>query len=200
MPLPKEILKQRLEHEIAICRRKLRHEIVCSDETFSNFPVQITVNMKGVPAPVMRNGILTHRYNHKFLIEITDDYPYQKPIIRWQTDIFHPNIMIPEDGGYVCTKLLDDWDFSSNLLSFFKGIESLLCNPNPSNPYGTDSCTRAAEYFYKHPDYKPPMIVEKKPTIGIIRPAGKEEKKDDQPSGDAAQPPADGTPPPSSPQ
>jgi ubiquitin-protein ligase len=54
---------------------------------------------------------------------------------------------------------LDEWDFNSTLLTFFKGIESLLSNPNPANPYGTDSCTRAAEYFNKHP-YKPPEIVQ----------------------------------------
>ncbi len=158
MPLPKEILRQRLQNEIAACRRKLTHTIEVSDPTFSKFPVTIKVTMKGVPGPVMRDGVLAHKWTHKFIIEITEDYPYHKPIIRWQSDIFHPNVMIPEDGGYVCTKLLDDWDFSSNLLSFFKGIESLLSNPNPGNPYGTDTCTRAAEYFNKHV-YKPPEIV-----------------------------------------
>jgi ubiquitin-conjugating enzyme E2 C len=99
---------------------------------------------------------------------ITEDYPYEKPIIKWQTEIFHPNIMLPDDGGYVCTRLLDDWSFSSNLLSFIKGVESLLVNPNPGNPYGSDSCTRAAEYFNTH-EYSPPVMVKRKNLPRIVK-------------------------------
>ncbi|MCK4445336.1 MAG: hypothetical protein KAW09_12380, partial [Thermoplasmata archaeon] len=72
-----------------------------------------------------------------------------------------PNIMLPDDGGYVCTRLLDDWSFSSNLLMFIKGLETLLTSPNPGNPYGSDSCTRAAEFFNTH-EYKPPVVVKRK--------------------------------------
>ena len=69
--------------------------------------------------------------------------------------IFHPNIQLPGDGGHVCTKLLDTWNFQSNLLAFIQGIESLLANPNPKSPWGTNSCTSAAQYFNKHL-YDPP--------------------------------------------
>ena len=65
--------------------------------------------------------------------------------------------MDPDDGGYVCTKLLKDWSFNSNLFSFIKGLELLLSNPNPDDPYENDSCTRAAEYFNKN-NYVPPEI------------------------------------------
>jgi len=76
--------------------------------------------------------------------------------------------MDPKDGGYVCTKLLQKWSFSSNLVSFIKGIESLLANPNPDNPYASESCTRAAEYFNRH-HYAPPEIhLQKRRTIRII--------------------------------
>jgi ubiquitin-protein ligase len=87
-------------------------------------------------------------------ITITPDYPYEKPIVRWQTPIFHPNIMLPMDGGYVCTKLLDSWSFSSNLLGFIKGVESLLANPNPMNPYKSESCMMASARFIEEP-YQP---------------------------------------------
>lgn len=157
--MPKEILRKRLQNEIAQVRRKMIHTIVVSDSTLTNFPIQIKVTLRGIPGPVVKDGKLTHRFIHRFTMEITEDYPYQKPIIRWETPIFHPNIMLPDDGGYVCTRLLDEWDFNSTLLTFFKGIESLLVNPNPNNPYGTDSCTRAAEYFNKYP-YKPPEIIQ----------------------------------------
>lgn len=75
--------------------------------------------------------------------------------------------MPPEEGGYVCTKLLEEWKFKSNLVTFIKGIETLLANPNPKNPFGTDTCTRAAEYFNKNP-YIIPKVDKKPKIIGEI--------------------------------
>ncbi|MEW5760452.1 MAG: ubiquitin-conjugating enzyme E2 [Candidatus Thermoplasmatota archaeon] len=174
-PLPKELLRKRLRNEIIQCKRKTRHQIEVSDATLSNFPITLVVTLKGIPGPVLRGGKLNHKFTHKFIMEITEDYPYQKPIVRWDSPIFHPNIMLPEDGGYVCTRLLDEWTFDSTVLNFFKGIESLLTNPNPANPYGTDSCTRAAEYFNRHA-YKPPSIVSSSKTTPQIR----EEEEEDE--------------------
>ncbi len=97
---------------------------------------------------------------------ITDEYPAEKPIVKWKTPIFHPNIMAPEDGGYVCTRLLENWDFNSTMLEFFKGIEWLLTNPNPKNPFGSDTCTRAAAYFNRM-GYRPPPPLDR--AEGAIR-------------------------------
>jgi ubiquitin-conjugating enzyme E2 C len=103
---------------------------------------------------VLVSGKVEDRTEHGMQIIITPEYPYEKPIVRWQTPIFHPNIMLPRDGGYVCTKLLDSWNFSSNLLGFIKGVESLLANPNPMNPYKSESCMLASETFIAEP-YRP---------------------------------------------
>lgn len=157
--LPKEVLIARIKNEIAACQRKLPHKIEVLS-SLEEFPIKIRVYMVKTPGPIWKDKKVTHLYNHQFRMEITEDYPYEKPVIRWESRIFHPNIMLPEDGGYVCSKLLDDWDFSSNLLSFIEGIESLLSNPNPMNPYGSKSCYRAAQYFYKNP-YNPPLVVKR---------------------------------------
>ena len=155
MPLPIDILRRRIRNEIELCRKRLvRHtvEIIGDQE---RFPVTLKVCLKAVPGPDMVDGSLVHRIDHVFVMEISEDYPYQKPLVIWATPIFHPNIMVPEDGGFVCTKLLENWGFDSNLLLFIKGIEALLSNPNPMSPYGTESCTRAAELFNRRP-YVPP--------------------------------------------
>ncbi|MDD4307290.1 MAG: ubiquitin-conjugating enzyme E2 [Thermoplasmata archaeon] len=154
MSLPPNILRNRLVNELAMCRSSLEYRIDCSDEEFSELPVTLTVAMTGIPGPVLRNGRVEDRTEHGMSITVTADYPYEKPIVRWQTPIFHPNIMLPRDGGYVCTKLLDSWSFSSNLLGFIKGVESLLVNPNPMNPYRSDSCMLASEKFIEAP-YRP---------------------------------------------
>ena len=154
MSLPLNLLRSRLINELAMCRSSLDYGIGCSDEDFSEFPVTLEVSMRGVPGPVLHMGAVGDRTDHGMHIIITADYPYEKPIVRWQTPIFHPNIMLPRDGGYVCTKLLDSWSFSSNLLGFIKGVESLLANPNPMNPYKSESCMLASERFMGVP-YRP---------------------------------------------
>lgn len=160
MPLPLNILRSRLINELAMCRKNTDYAIECSDEEFSELPVTLEVDMKDIPGPVLLHGQITDRSEHRFKIVITENYPYEKPIVRWQSPIFHPNIMLPRDGGYVCTKLLDAWNFSSNLLGFIKGVESLLANPNPMSPYDTESCMLACEKFIEEP-YSPAEQVRK---------------------------------------
>jgi ubiquitin-conjugating enzyme E2 C len=166
MALPIDLLRRRVKNELYECERQLRHYVSYSDKKIDNFPLEVLVTLVNTPAPVWKNNSVSTRYTHKLRIIITDEYPYQTPIVRWRTAIFHPNIMMPSDGGYVCTRLLDNWSFGSNLLSFIKGLETLLGSPNPDNPYESDSCTRAAEYFNKN-KYTPPDITpqRKRPVI-----------------------------------
>ncbi|MCD6481118.1 MAG: hypothetical protein J7L31_02455 [Thermoplasmata archaeon] len=164
MPLPRDLLIKRIKNELRECRRNLRHHFVLSDPEIKKLPLEINVTLVDTPGPVWKDGSVAHKYNHKLKIIITEEYPYQTPIVRWRSSIFHPNIMPPEDGGYVCTKLLDGWNFRSTLLTFIKGLEILLANPNPDSPFETDSCTRAAEYFHKHP-YQVPKQTRKRPII-----------------------------------
>ena len=66
----------------------------------------------------------------------------------------------------MCTKLLDDWSFGSTLITFIKGIESMLTCPNPLSPFGTDSCTAAAAYLNSGKG-KMPLAVVKPPRKGV---------------------------------
>lgn len=159
MPLPKDVLRIRMRNEIEMCQRELKHHITVSDQYLVDFPIMINVTLLRVPGPDWEEGKVVHRFVHRFAIIVNEDYPMEKPIVKWLTPIFHPNIMSPEDGGYVCTKLLENWDFSSSLLTFIKGIESLLVNPNPRSPFGNDTCTRAAAYFNRN-RYSPPQMMD----------------------------------------
>ena len=156
--LPIEILKKRVLTEIAMCQRKLEHDIVVEDPTASKFPLLIHVTLVRTAGPVLKNNVVTHQYTHKFILEITEEYPYKKPLVWWQSEIFHPNVTMPAEGGHFCSKLLDSWGFNSNLLAFIQGVESLLSNPNPNSPWKTNSCLNASAYFRSNP-YNPPTIV-----------------------------------------
>ena len=153
--LPQDILRRRIKHELDMCIRKLDHIMGIQDPELKAFPIKVMVTLKNTPGPIVKKNKLDHKLTHQFKMMITDEYPYEKPIVLWESLIFHPNIQLPQDGGHVCTKLLDTWNFQSNLLAFIKGIETLLANPNPKSPWGTNSCTRAAQYFNKHL-YNPP--------------------------------------------
>jgi len=159
MPLPADLLRMRIRNEVEMCQKELRHHLTLSDPMLISFPILVNVTLLRVPGPDWEEGKIVNRFVHRFGILIDEDYPMEKPIVKWQSPIVHPNIMPPEDGGYVCTKLLEKWDFSSNLMSFIKGIESLLANPNPTNPFGNDTCTRAAAYFNRN-RYKPPATMD----------------------------------------
>lgn len=165
--LPREILIQRIKNEVTICKKNLDYPVKVKDKEIKLFPIIIQIQMDGCPGPLIINDRITHIYRHKLSIIINEKYPYVRPMIKWESDIFHPNIMPGHEGGEVCSKLVDTWSFNSDLLSLIKGLESLLVNPNPKNPWGTDTCTRAAEYFNKN-NYIPPVIisnVRKKPHI-----------------------------------
>ncbi len=161
MSLPMNVLRSRLINELAMCRNNLNYIIECSDEAFTELPATLDIAMRNVPGPVLVRGEISDKREHGLRIIITPEYPYEKPIVRWQTPIFHPNIMLPRDGGYVCTKLLDSWNFSSNLLGFIKGVESLLANPNPMSPYDTESCMLASEKFIDE-NYNPTELVKER--------------------------------------
>lgn len=165
MPLPREILETRLKNELTICQRILRHPIHIGEDAFADYPITIEISLLQIPGYELANGAIRRRFNHRFKLEISEQYPFEKPYVVWQTPIFHPNIMMPEDGGFLCNKLLDDWNFNSTLLMFVKGIEYLLLYPNPSSPFGTETCTAAAQYFNTVKKPQPPMVTAPLPKV-----------------------------------
>jgi ubiquitin-protein ligase len=154
------MLQKRLRNEIRECRGVFSHDIHVKDPEFSKFPTTILVTFKKTPGPGLRNNRVIHNYKHKIRIDIPLEYPYQKPTVRFLSEIFHPNIVPPHRGGWVCIKNLDTWSISSNLRELIDGIESLLPNPNPHSPYQDETTIEAAKYFLKYP-YRPPKIMDR---------------------------------------
>jgi ubiquitin-protein ligase len=144
--LPREVLLRRLANELHRCSGYIGSNIEF-DINEVVFPMEITVNMTNVPAYAKIEGRIAQIKDHSYKLIIGHEYPYEKPRAKWETPIFHPNIMPPEDGGYVCIKLLDKWSFGSTLLSFMKAVENLVGNPNAMNPFGTDICMEASRFY-----------------------------------------------------
>ncbi|MDR0508567.1 MAG: ubiquitin-conjugating enzyme E2 [Candidatus Methanoplasma sp.] len=146
MGLVRSVLIKRINNEILGLNDHLGLKIRAVPEN-AEFPIEISIVLKNTTARISKEETSGE---HAFSVIVSEDYPYERPRAKWTTSIFHPNIMMPEDGGFVCVKTLDNWSFGSSLLSFVKGVEQLIADPNPMNPYGTDSCMEAAKWYIKN--------------------------------------------------
>jgi ubiquitin-protein ligase len=142
MGLVRPILLKRINNEIDGLNTYLELSISNVPEDVE-FPIVLSISLMNAPAQVSEDEVAR---GHQFDLILSEDYPFERPRANWRTQIFHPNIMMPEDGGFVCVKTLDNWSFGSNLTSFVVGVENLLADPNPMNPYGTDSCMQASKW------------------------------------------------------
>ena len=149
MGLPHPVLLRRITNELKRCSGYIGSNISFDPEKVA-FPIEITVNMTNVPAYAKAGDNIVPIHEHTYKLSINEEYPYEKPRAKWETPIFHPNIMPPEDGGYVCIKLLERWSFGSTLLSFIKAVEHLVMNPNIFNPFGIDICAEASGFFLRN--------------------------------------------------
>ena len=146
MGLPRETLLRRINTELRECSEHLKTEIspVMDDRPF---PLEITMTLRGIPAYALDGDEIVLIKDHTMMVIIDEEFGFKKPSIRWMTPIFHPNIMMPSDGGYICLHTLDKWEFASHLISVVQGVEQLIMHPNPKSPFSTDSCMKASEYF-----------------------------------------------------
>jgi len=146
MGLPKQVLLKRINNELKYCSEYLETEIPSIPEN-SDFPLEIAIKMRNIPGYVLDGEEVKHISDHLFVMIISEEYGYRRPEIRWQTPIFHPNIMMPEDGGYACLKTADTWEFGSSLLSVVKSAEQLVMSPNPKKPFGSETCMKASKFY-----------------------------------------------------
>lgn len=111
------------------------------------FPLEFKAVLVGIESFRTMDGTVLSSSENSFMLTIRRDYPFMKPGIRWLTDIFHPNIAPPSDGGVVCTRLLQEWRADRTLLSLVEGIANLVEHPNTAEPLHFDSCMKARDFF-----------------------------------------------------
>lgn len=151
MGLPLPILIKRINNELEACSKYLKMEIPRIPLDFNEFPLQVNIALKNIPGYVLNDdGDVVQMNDHQCVLILSEEYGYRRPDVRWKTPIFHPNIMMPDEGGYVCVRTVDDWKFGSQLLSFIKSLEQLVSSPNPNSPFGSESCMKASRYFIEN--------------------------------------------------
>lgn len=146
MSYPKEVVLRRIRNELGFCRKYIGSDFAVDDIT--DLPCTIDMEMHNVYAYETEGKVIA---DHRFSVTFTEDYGQSKPEVRWRSHIFHPNILDPDDGGIVCTRMLNEWTYGMKLVDFIAALEFLITNPVVSNPFGTDSCLRAAEFYRNYP-------------------------------------------------
>lgn len=66
-------------------------------------------------------------------IKIPDKYPFEPPICRFETKVWHPNIS--SQTGVICLDILkDQWAAAMTIESVLKSLQSFLSSPEPADP------------------------------------------------------------------
>ncbi|GFT96876.1 nedd8-conjugating enzyme UbcE2M [Nephila pilipes] len=67
-----------------------------------------------------------------FDFKVSNNYPYEPPKVKCETEIYHPNIDLE---GNICLNILrEDWKPVLSIDSVVYGLQYLLLEPNPHDP------------------------------------------------------------------
>lgn len=142
--LPKDIWLARIENEVESFK-EIGIEVI--EKEFTENSILLKLKLNDIPGPVKIGSNIALSFNHVIELNITRNYPYSSPILRWKSDIFHPNIKLPTKGGGVSMKYLENWSFSSNINTLIKEIVNLLLEPDIERKWDTRNCTHASEKY-----------------------------------------------------
>ena len=91
-------------------------------------------------------GIYTGK---KFLIEfkIPEDFPFERPIVKCLTQVWHPNI---DPTGAICLSLLKEGYNPTLSLTFLViGLQYLFSSPNPEDPLNKEAANQYINNYQK---------------------------------------------------
>ncbi|PSC72517.1 ubiquitin-conjugating enzyme E2 2 [Micractinium conductrix] len=73
----------------------------------------------------------------KLSMEFSEDYPNKAPVVKFRTNLFHPNIYA--DGGICLDILQNQWSPIYDVSAILTSIQSLLSDPNPNSPANSEA-------------------------------------------------------------
>ncbi len=81
----------------------------------------------------------------KLTINIPDNYPNNRPEIRFKYPVFHPNVdcfnddNIKPEGYHICTNYINYWKSDHNIEGALLAIYQLMIKPTPGSGYSNDA-------------------------------------------------------------
>ncbi|XP_038218541.1 ubiquitin-conjugating enzyme E2 T-like [Zerene cesonia] len=132
--------KARLCHEIKSLFSKPPWGITCTPEKEDIYNA-LNVRMCGPKGSPYESGVF------KLLINVPNNYPFEPPLVKFVTSVYHPNI---DSAGRICMNMLKmppkgTWLPTITIETLLISIQTLLAHPNPDDPLVTEI---AMEYKY----------------------------------------------------
>ncbi|KAJ2938920.1 hypothetical protein O0L34_g17730 [Tuta absoluta] len=132
--------KARLAREVKNFEGKPPWGITCTPEKEDNLDI-LSVTLLGP------RGSPYERGTFKLTVTIPERYPFEPPLVKFITPVYHPNI---DKGGRICMDMLKmppkgAWLPTITLETLLVSLQTLLANPNPDDPLMMDV---ANEYKY----------------------------------------------------
>ncbi|KAL0811663.1 hypothetical protein ABMA28_009113 [Loxostege sticticalis] len=130
----------RLAREVKNFETKPPWGISCQPEKEDCYDV-LTVTLLGPKGSPYEKGTF------KLTINIPEKYPFEPPLVKFTTPVYHPNI---DKGGRICMDMLKmppkgGWLPTITLETLLVSLQTLLANPNADDPLMMDV---ANEYKY----------------------------------------------------
>ena len=98
-----------------------------SIELFDESNTHLMGKIQGPPGTPFENGVF------QIDIVIPDKYPFEPPICKFITKVWHPNIS--SQTGVICLDILrDQWAAAMTIESVLTSLQSFLSTPEPSDP------------------------------------------------------------------
>ncbi|KAI8433117.1 hypothetical protein MSG28_013967 [Choristoneura fumiferana] len=123
----------RLAYEIKLFQTRPPWGVVCNFEKDDQCDMFL-VTMRGPKGTPYEDG------SFKLTITIPEKYPFEPPLVKFVTPVYHPNI---DKGGRICMDLLKmppkgAWTPTITLDTLLITLQTLLANPNPDDPLMMD--------------------------------------------------------------
>jgi ubiquitin-conjugating enzyme E2 A len=84
----------------------------------------------------------------KLLLEFSEEYPTKPPMVKFLSNMFHPNIYA---DGKICLDILtNQWSPIYDVHTVLTSIQSLLTDPNPDSPANAEAARLFTENIQEY--------------------------------------------------
>lgn len=142
--LPKDIWSSRIRNEI---KQLITDDIEIIEKQFNEKSFSCKFKMIDTPGPVNIGSKIALSFNHEVHMKIPRSYPYTSPKLKWESEIFHPNIKPPKKGGGLWIEYLENWHFSNSIKKLVQEIKNLLMNPDLERRWKIRECVEAFDKY-----------------------------------------------------
>lgn len=128
-------------------RQDLTTLMLSGDKSISAFPDNDNL-FNWIATITGGTGTIYESQSYKLTMSFPGRYPYNPPVVKFLTPIFHPNV---DEFGNICLDILKEkWSALFDVRTILLSIQSLLGEPNIESPLNSE----AADLWERPEEYK----------------------------------------------